>query len=64
MKPGDQVAKACPLCGPASRLVIRENRETGNQFLGCPHWPDCNYTEPIPEEIRMIAAGASKLPGF
>ncbi len=64
MKTGDRIAKACPLCGPTNRLVIRENQATGVQFLGCPNWPDCNYSEPIPEEIRMINAGATRLPGF
>jgi ssDNA-binding Zn-finger/Zn-ribbon topoisomerase 1 len=61
---GEQVARACPVCGASSKLVIRQNKLTGTFFLGCPNYPECNYSQPLPEEVRMDAIGAKKLPGF
>lgn len=49
----------CPDCGQP--LVVRENRETGNQFLGCSTWPECDYARKIPEEWKMRATGQSGL---
>lgn len=60
----ETITKACPGCGPTVRLVIRINRQTGHEFLGCPRWPGCGYTEPLPESIRLRRAGARELPGF
>jgi len=55
---------ACPECGPSTRLVVRTNRQNQSQFLGCPKWPECNHTRPIPESWRLKAAGAQMLPGM
>ena len=52
-----KVTKTCPNCGIAHLLVIRTNRTTQEQFLGCPNWPECRYTEPLPEDVRLRAAG-------
>lgn len=49
----------CPECD--AKLVVRVNRSSGNQFLGCSNWPDCVYTRPIPEEYIMRASGQSGL---
>jgi len=38
-------------------LVVRENRDTGKQFLGCPNWPACGFAHGIPEEWVMRASG-------
>ena len=54
---GTKTDIACPYCGPAVMLVVRENRESGKQFLGCPSWPACGYARPIPEEWVMRASG-------
>lgn len=54
----------CPTCVPIRKLIVKENRHTGHQFLGCPNWPECEHTEPIPDDMIMIATGASRLPGF
>jgi ssDNA-binding Zn-finger/Zn-ribbon topoisomerase 1 len=58
----------CPACKRAGRgavkLVVRTNRQNKTQFLGCPNWPDCEHTEPIPEALLLEAAGAARLPGF
>ena len=35
----------CDECG--SVMVIRENKVTGNQFLGCTGYPDCENTESL-----------------
>lgn len=59
---GTETAKACPKCG--GTLIIRQNRTTKNHFLGCEKWPECDHTEPLPEDVKMVAMGARKLPGF
>lgn len=64
MKPfpnGMPVAKSCPKCGPAHRLVIRTNSENGSQFLGCCNFPQCRHTEPIPESMRLEQLVQKKL---
>jgi ssDNA-binding Zn-finger/Zn-ribbon topoisomerase 1 len=53
--------KSCPSCGPAVSLIVRTNHETGSQFLGCPNYPDCRHTEPIPESVRMTLHGQPTL---
>ena len=44
------ITKPCPDCGRP--LVERTNRATGTPFLGCPRWPECKHTEPLPEALR------------
>lgn len=56
-----KVTKTCPNCGVAHRLTIRTNRATQEQFLGCPNWPECKHTEPLPEDVRLRAAGQQGL---
>ena len=43
------------------KLVVKTNRKTGGQFLGCPRYPDCRHTEPIPEAMLMQAMGQQTL---
>lgn len=52
----------CPECG--APMVVRTNRLNGSEFLGCSRYPDCTETRPLPEDVRMRAAGAQTLPGF
>jgi len=59
-----EVNQLCPNCVPPRKLIVKENRHTGHQFLGCPNWPDCEYTTEIPESMKMVASGAQVLPGF
>lgn len=59
-----QVRKACPTCGPAVLLIVKTNSINGSQFLGCPNFPKCRYSEEIPESIRLELSGYCKLPGF
>lgn len=40
----------CPISGCGGRLVVRTNRGTEEQFLGCSNYPKCRYTEPIDDE--------------
>ena len=47
----------CPECEYDSELIVRTNRTTDHQFLGCPTWPECEYTRGIPEEWIMRAQG-------
>ena len=57
-----EVAINCPACG--QRLLVRTNKETQQDFLGCSEWPECEHTETLPHDIRMRRAGAPLLPGF
>ena len=52
----------CQDCGHP--LVIRENGETGEEFLGCSQYPVCKATAPLPEHVRLEAMGAQRMPGF
>jgi ssDNA-binding Zn-finger/Zn-ribbon topoisomerase 1 len=55
----------CPTCKDFGRgtvhLVVRQNNTNGNYFLACPMYPECNYTHPITEEIKMRAQGQKEL---
>ena len=53
---------ACPDCGKP--MVVRVNRETGAEFLGCSQWPKCTATQPLPAYVHMARAGGQALPGF
>lgn len=57
-----EITKPCPVCG--QRLVLRTNRKTQGEFIGCSAWPACEHHEPLPEYMRMRALGAETLPGF
>jgi ssDNA-binding Zn-finger/Zn-ribbon topoisomerase 1 len=61
---GTTTAKKCPKEGCNGTLIIRQNRTTKQHFLGCERWPECDHTEPLPEDVKMVAMGAQKLPGF
>ncbi|HWR40372.1 MAG TPA: type I DNA topoisomerase [Patescibacteria group bacterium] len=37
-----ETGEACPVCGKS--LLIRENRRTGEKFVGCSGYPECSYT--------------------
>jgi DNA topoisomerase-1 len=62
LRDGQLVERVCPECG--RQMVVRRNRATETQFLGCSIWPECQGTRPIPNDIVMRAAGATSLPGF
>lgn len=53
----------CEECG-APYMLVRTNRATQGQFLGCPNYPDCTGTAKIPEDVRMRLEGATPLPGI
>jgi len=57
-----KITATCPSCG--ARLVLRTNHQSGSQFMGCERWPECHYTRPLPESVRMRLAGEPTLPGF
>jgi ssDNA-binding Zn-finger/Zn-ribbon topoisomerase 1 len=61
---GTELAISCPECVPVVKMRVRTNRENGSQFLGCPNYPDCTETKPIPEDVKMRLKGAASLPGF
>lgn len=55
----EHIVKACPRCGKL--LEIKTNRETKQEFLGCTGWraawEGCQYTEPLPEALKMRRQG-------
>ncbi len=57
-----KTVRVCDECG--ADMVIRTNRTTGEQFLGCTRYPECLWTTPIPVDQLLKAAGARTLPGF
>lgn len=56
------ITVTCPACGKP--MVVRVNRSTDEEFLGCSEWPKCKETRPMPEDVKMRLAGAPTLPGF
>ena len=61
IQPGDLVSVRCPNCSADTKLIVKRNRKSGELFLGCPNWPSCKHTLPIPEHIKMEEAGQPKL---
>ena len=57
-----KITKTCPECGKP--LFVRTNRETGQLFLGCSQYPECDHTEPLPEDLVLRAQGATTFPGM
>ena len=59
----ERIVKPCKKCGQP--LEIKTNRETGHEFFGCTAWkPDnqgCNYTEPLPEAIKLRRQGVKDM---
>lgn len=51
-------------CDNGHDMVLRTNKATGGQFLGCTRWPDCTQTKLIPEYLKMVRSGAAQLPGM
>jgi ssDNA-binding Zn-finger/Zn-ribbon topoisomerase 1 len=49
----------CPDC--RRKLIVKTNHLNEGQFLGCPNYPECRYTQPIPEAWRMRLAGQQEL---
>jgi len=55
-------SKICPSCG--SVLVIRTNKFSGKQFVGCSEYPKCKHAEELPEDIIMMQNREQMLPGM
>lgn len=58
---GTESAVLCPTCNPPRKLIVRSNKHTGSQFLGCPNYPVCDHTQAIPESWIMRAQGQPDL---
>ncbi len=54
----------CPLPSCGGVMVLRMNRATGAEFMGCDQYPICVETMDIPEGVKLRAAGAPELPLF
>ncbi len=57
-----RIAKTCPGCGQP-QAVARDD-DTGREILVCGGFPNCEYTEEMPTDVRQRLAGAPTLPGF
>lgn len=44
LKP-NQILDDCPECG--AKRIVRQNRKTGDLFIGCSAYPRCRQTWPI-----------------
>lgn len=56
---GERVTKLCPDCGLP--MVIRQNSNTLDFFLGCSDYPNCTGTAKIPESWYMEEMGQARL---
>lgn len=52
-----RVVTPCPQKNCLGTLVVRTNKQSGGDFLGCNRWPECDYTRPLTEDIKMRRAG-------
>ncbi|MFX1252100.1 MAG: DNA topoisomerase [Promethearchaeota archaeon] len=55
-EPDQKSTKACPLCGEGM-IIERRNKKTGNVFLGCSRYPNCNWTQTVsavPDDKTLI----------
>ena len=50
-----EIKLTCPEC--SAELVIRTNRTTQEQFLGCRRYPTCLHTQPLTPYIKAKLAG-------
>ena len=64
LRDGMQASVFCPRCSPSVKLIVRTNRMNDSQFLACQNWPQCNHTQPVPQDLIMRLHGAIPLPGF
>lgn len=55
----EHITKPCRRCG--ALLEIKVNIETGEEFLGCVRWPECSYTEKLPETIKLRRQGVKDM---
>ena len=56
-----QSEKNCPECG---QPLTPRTDASGTEILGCSNWPDCNYTEPIPQDVLLRRQNHPTIPGF
>lgn len=49
----------CPKCG--RRLQIKRRRKDGRNFLGCTGYPECEHTQPLPQDVAMRALGQCEM---
>ena len=62
---GTSVKIYCETCQEEGRgavdMIVRTNKTNHTQFLGCPNWPKCTYTEEISMAIKMRLQGQPEL---
>jgi ssDNA-binding Zn-finger/Zn-ribbon topoisomerase 1 len=59
---GTEVTITCPECEnqvipKMVKLIVRTNSITEEQFLGCPNYPGCRHTQPLPQSVQMKLLG-------
>ena len=60
IKAGKILEIHCSECGDG-KLIIRQNRQTDEFFLGCTRYPDCKHSQILPEHMRLKALGQKGL---
>jgi ssDNA-binding Zn-finger/Zn-ribbon topoisomerase 1 len=61
LKPGKHLHISCPECGVGSSMVIRQNGDTLEFFIGCSNYPRCKHSQNLPEHLRLEALGQRSL---
>jgi ssDNA-binding Zn-finger/Zn-ribbon topoisomerase 1 len=56
IKAGENTHIHCPEC-QEGEMIIRQNRQTDEFFLGCSRYPDCKHSQNLPEHLRLRALG-------
>lgn len=56
IKSGHNTHIHCPECGDGE-MIVRQNRQTDEFFLGCSNYPSCKHSQNLPEELRLRALG-------
>lgn len=59
MSAPEHITKPCKRCG--ALLEIKRNWAANEEFLGCARWPDCSYTEKLPETIKLRRQGVKDM---
>lgn len=48
----DGAERLCPKCGVSMVVrTVKQGDKAGQQFLGCPNYPKCRETSPLPENV-------------
>jgi ssDNA-binding Zn-finger/Zn-ribbon topoisomerase 1 len=58
---GMETGEYCPECKNSTKLILRQNSYTSEFFIACPNYPECKFTKPLSEELKMRLNGQETL---